>query len=95
MELPLDKKSDHVAVLDDRTLRECFDGNPTKTDEKKSLEIEWKCVHCSQSVHSEQTLKTHMAKKHNTLGDLHNMWFQDILPRSSWKAPKSTRGIYL
>ena len=66
VDIPLDKKSDHMAVLDDRTLSECFDGNPTKTDEKKSVEIEWKCVHCSQSVQSEQKLKTHMAKKHET-----------------------------
>ena len=46
--------------------RECFDGNRTKTGEKKSVEIEWKCVHCSQSVQSEQKLKTHMAKIHET-----------------------------
>ena len=66
MELTLDDKSDHVAVLDDKTLRECFDRNPTERDEKKSLEIEWKCVRCSISLLSEQKLKTHMAKKHET-----------------------------
>ena len=66
IELLLGKNSEHVPVLDENTLKQCFDENPTKTGKNGDLEIEWKCVHCSQSVNSEQTLKTHMTKKHET-----------------------------
>ena len=55
IEVPLDKKPLHVAVIEETS----FDENPTKADE-------WECVNCSKSFRSEMRLQIHMKRVHGT-----------------------------
>ena len=56
--LLLDVKPEQMA------LEECSDENPTKT--KEDLEIEWKCVNCSQVFSYQRRLKVHIGKNQCT-----------------------------
>lgn len=59
---PLEK---NMAVLD-KTLEECFDRNPTRTDEKEE-ESGWQCDKCSNSLSSKEGLLKHQIRLHRGL----------------------------
>ena len=65
IELPVDKKPEHITVLDEN-LEDTFERNPIKTDKNEDVKPEWKCTDCPKSYSHEQSMKNHMLKAHGT-----------------------------